>query len=174
MPTTRCTMARLAWIPVASILVTSILVAWISVVCAPLCAQDDTKTITVQLRDGRTGAPITPSNLLLRVDRHDTLHIEWVKIGDNGTITVTVPGDAKEFSLQATYGDGMETYINCDVAKQNDKERLVWYSIDLIEKSGEAAPNECGKTQYKTKPGEFIYFVRKRSAFDRLHNADAQ
>ena len=130
--------------------------------------------LTVQLRDGRTGALITPSNLLFRVDHHDAIHNEWVKIGDNGTMTVTLPDDAKELSFQATYEEGMDTYINCDVAKQSDKERVVWYPIDLIVKSGVVTPNECSKTEYTAKPGEFIFFVRKRSAMDRLHNTDAQ
>jgi hypothetical protein len=147
--------------------------ACILTICACLHAQD-TKTITVELRDGKTGLPITPSNLLLRVDHHDAIHTEWVKIGDTGGITVTVPDDAKEISLQATYGEGMDTYINCDVARQSDKERLVWYPIDVIMKTGAVTPNECSKTEYTAKPGEFVFFVRKRSAIDRLHNEEEQ
>jgi hypothetical protein len=162
MPTLR-TFSRLA----------CILAALILACCSRLQAQD-TKTITVQLRDGRTGMTITPSNLLLRIDHQDTLHNEWVKINDDGTMTVTVPDDAKELSIQATYEEGMDTYINCDVAKQSDKERHVWYPIDLIIKSGAVAPNECSKTEYTAKPGQFVLFVRKRSALDRLHNTYAQ
>jgi hypothetical protein len=156
MPTTR-TLARLACI---FAIVTS------------LHAQTG-KTITVELRDGKTGLPVTPSNLLLRIDHHDAIHSDWVKINDDNTMTVSVPDDAKEISLQATYGDGMDTYINCDVAKQSDKERLVWYSIDLIMKSGAVTPNECSKTEYPAKPGAFVFFVRKRGALDRLRGSDA-
>ena len=146
--------------------------ACIVAICAQLHAQD-AKLITVQLRDGKTGAPITPSNFLLRVDHFDTIHSEWVKIYDNGTVLVRVPDDANVVSLQATYGSGMSTYINCDAAKQKDKEKASWYPIDLILKSGLVAPNECGKTQYSAKPGEFIFFVRKRNALDNMRNPDS-
>ncbi len=132
------------------------------------------KTITVELRDGKTGLAVTPSNLLLRVDHHDTIHSEWVKINDNNTMTISVPDDAKEISLQATYGDGLDTYINCDVAKPSDKERLVWYAIDVIMKTGVVTSNECSKTEYPAKAGAFVFFVRKRSALDRLRNSDSE
>jgi hypothetical protein len=132
------------------------------------------KTITVFLRDGRTGMPVTPSNFLLRIDHNETIHNEWVTIADDGTVTLAIPDDAKELSLQATYSQGMETYINCDAAKQSNKEREIWYPIDLIMKSGVVAPNECSKTEYPVKPGQFVFFVRKRGALDRLHNLDGQ
>ncbi|MGA3031959.1 MAG: hypothetical protein ABSD70_01670 [Terracidiphilus sp.] len=147
--------------------------ACVMAICASLHAQD-AKLITVQLRDGKSGAPITPSNFLLRVDHFETVHNEWVKIYDNGTVLIRVPDDAKALSLQATYDSGMSTYINCDAAKQNNKEKQNWYPIDLILKAGVVAPNECGKTQYSAKPGEFIFFVRKRNALDRLRNSDAE
>jgi hypothetical protein len=147
--------------------------AWTFAVCASLQAQTG-KTISVHLRDGRTGLPVTAANFLLRVDHHETIHNDWVQISDDGAVTITVPDDAKEISLQATYGDGMETYINCDAAKQSDKEREIWYPIDLILKNGVVAPNECSKTEYPAKPGEFVFFVRRRGALDRLHNPDAQ
>lgn len=147
--------------------------AWIIAVCVCLPAQDY-KLITVRLRDGKTGLPITPSNFLLRVDHYETIRNEWVKIYDNGTVLVRIPQDAKEISLQATYEEGMNTYINCDAVKQNDKEREIWYPIDTILKAGVVAPDECGKTDYVAKPGEFVFFVRKRNAFDRMRNPGEQ
>jgi hypothetical protein len=144
--------------------------AWVIAVCAALHGQTGT-TISVQLRDGKTGKRITPSNFLLRVDHHETIRNEWVKINDDGTVSVTVPDDAKEISLQATYGSGMDYYVNCDAAKLSDKEREIWYPIDVIMKAGVVAPNECGRTDYTAKkPGEFIFFVRKRNALDPLHD----
>ena len=56
---------------------------------------------------------------------------------------------------------GMDTYINCDTAKESDRERNVWYPISAILESGVVAPNECAKTNFTAKPGEFIFFVRK-------------
>jgi hypothetical protein len=124
-------------------------------------------TISVRLLDGKTGLPVKASNYLVRVDHHDTVHNEWVKINDDGTVIVTLPADAKEFSVKATYDMSMETYINCDAAKQAKRERNIWYPVSIILKSGVVAPNECGKTDFVAKPGEFIFFVRKRNLRDR-------
>ena len=61
------------------------------------------KTITVELRDGKTGMAVAPSDLLLRVDHHDTIQQQMGKdLNNNDTMTVLVPDDAKEISLQAT------------------------------------------------------------------------
>lgn len=144
-------------------------IASIAAICISLHAQTG-KTISVQLRDGKTGKLITPSNFLLRIDHHDAVHNEWVKINDDGTVQVTVPDDAKEISLQATYNEGMDYYVNCDAAKQADKERELWYPIAVIMKSGAVAPNECGRSQYSAQAGQFIFFVRKRGALDQLHD----
>jgi hypothetical protein len=147
--------------------------AWVVALCTCVHAQD-ARTISVRLRDGKTGMPITPSNFLLRADHHDTIQNEWVKINDDGTTVLTVPAGVKEISLQATYEEGMDTYINCDVAKQSDRERVLWYSVEAIMKTGVVTPNECSKTDYPVHPGEFVFFVRKRNAFDRVHNTEAQ
>jgi hypothetical protein len=147
--------------------------AWVLAFCTALHAQDY-NLITITLRDGKTGKKITPSNFLLRVDHFETVQTEWVKIYDDGTVSIRVPLDAKVISLQATYESGMNTYINCDASKQNDPEREVWYPVDVIMRAGVVAPNECSKTEYAAKPGEFVFFVRKRSALDRIRNPDEQ
>jgi hypothetical protein len=137
--------------------------------CAALPAQTS-NTISVRLLDGRTGLPVKASNFVVRVDHHDTDHPDWVTVNDDGTVLVTIPADAKEISLKATYGMGMDTYINCDAAKESDKERNMWYSIATILSTGIVAPDECALTKYKPKPGEFTFFVRKRSWHDQLEN----
>ena len=86
------------------------------------------------------------SNFLVRVDHHDTVHNEWVHINDDGTVIVTLPSDAQEIAVKATYDMSMETYINCDAAKETDKERDIWYPISEILQSGVVAPNECSQT----------------------------
>jgi hypothetical protein len=138
---------------------------------AALCTLARAQTgniIHIRLLDGKTGAPVDASNFLVKVDHHETVHNEWVHIGDDGSVTVTVPGDAKEISLKATYDEGMDTYINCDAAKQKNKERDIWYPISVIMQAGAVAPNECSKTEYTAKPGEFIFFVRKRDWRDSM------
>lgn len=134
--------------------------------CVCLHAQTG-MTISIRLLDGKTGLPVKASNFLVRIDHHDAVHNEWVKINDDGTVIVTLPADAKQFSVKATYGMGMDTFINCDAAKENDRERNIWYPVSVILKAGVVAPNECGKTDFMAKPGEFIFFVRKRDWRDR-------
>jgi hypothetical protein len=143
--------------------------AFIAGLCVALNAQTP-QTISIRLLDGRTGLPVKASNFLVRVDHNETLHPEWVKINDDGTVVVTLPADAKEVSVKATYGMGMDTFVNCDAAKESDKERNIWYPIAIILNAGVVAPDECAKTDFKAKPGEFIFFVRKRSWYDQLEN----
>ena len=140
--------------------------ACVTAFCACLHAQMG-NTISLRLLDGKTGLPVKASNFLVRIDHQDTVHNEWVKINDDGSVIVTLPAEAKEFSVKATYDMGISTYINCDAAKQSDKERNIWYPISVILKAGVVAPNECGKTDFTSKPCEFVFFVRKRSWHDR-------
>ena len=135
--------------------------------CIALNAQA-VQTVSIRLLDGKTGLPVKASNFLVRVDHNDTMHPDWVKINDDGTVVVTLPADAKEISVKATYGMGMDTYVNCDAAKESDKERNIWYPIATILSAGIVAPNECAKTDFKAKPGELIFFVRKRAWNDNL------
>jgi hypothetical protein len=62
----------------------------------------------------------------------------------------------------------MDTYVSCDAAKESDKERNIWYSIATILTAGIVAPDECARASFKAKPGEFIFFVRKRAWNDNL------
>ncbi len=128
----------------------------------------DAASISIRLLDGKTGLPVKASNFLVRVDHNDTVHPEWVKINDDGSVIVTLPADAKDISIKATYSMGMDTYVNCDAARESDKERNIWYSIATILSTGIVAPDECAKTAFKPKPGEFLFFVRKRAWHDNL------
>ena len=141
--------------------------ACVTAFCVSLHAQT-TNAISIRLLDGKTGLHVSPSNFLVKVDHHDTVHNDWVHMNDDGTVTVTVPADAKELSVKATYNMSMDTYINCDAAKESDRERDIWYPISDILKAGVVAPNECSKTHYTAKPGEFVFFVRKRGLRDQL------
>jgi hypothetical protein len=130
--------------------------------CAGLHAQS-ANTIHIRLLDGKTGLPVDADNYLVRVDHHATVRNEWVHIGDDGNVTATLPANTKFISVKATYDMSMDTYIDCDIAKESDKERDVWYPVSAILQSGLVAPNECSDTHYTAKPGEFVFFVRKRS-----------
>lgn len=135
--------------------------AWVTALCLPLHAQTG-KTVSIRLLDGKTGVPITPSNFLVRIDHKNTDHNEWLRMNDDGTAQVALPADALLLSLQATYYASMDIYINCDAAKEKEKDTLHWYAVADILKTGVVAPNGCGKAQATAKPGEFVFFVRKR------------
>jgi len=131
---------------------------------AALCAGLDAQTIVhIRMLDGKTGLPVKASNYLVRIDHHDTVHNEWVTMNDDGTVVVRLPSNAREIAVKATYEMSTAYYINCETAKESDKERDSWYPLADILKSGLVAPNECSQTHYSAKPGEFVFFVRKRS-----------
>jgi hypothetical protein len=139
-----------------------------AVFCACLHAQSE-NTIHIRLLDGKTGLPVEASNYLVRIDHQETVHNEWVRINDDGSVVVTLPADAKLIAVKATYDLAMDTYVNCDAAKESNKERDIWYPISEILGKGMVAPNECSTTHYTAKPGEFLFFVRKRSWRDPVY-----
>ena len=134
----------------------------------PLHAQAD-KTITVLMLDGKTGQPIIPSNLLVRIDHLNAVHSDGLKLTDDGLGLVTVPAGASFLSIQGAYESSMQIYVNCDASMQKDTSTLHWYSIADILTSGVSMPNECYKGKYaeathkENKPGVFIVYVRKNN-----------
>lgn len=134
---------------------------------ALLHAQSPT-VIVVKLLDGKTGEPITPSNVQIRVNHQSATDGQWFDQKDDGSVEVKVSSEAKVLSVRATYNNSSEYYVNCDVAKQKNTDELTWYPIGDILKSGIAAPNDCAphkeanELRSGVKPGELILFVRKR------------
>jgi hypothetical protein len=130
--------------------------------------------ITIRMFDARTARPLMPNNLLVRLDHNDDIHSETLHIDDQGIGTVTVPAGAAFVSVQGTYNDGMEIYINCDSGMEKNLATMHWYTIADILSTGVIAPNECYKGKYERdprvplKPGEFDFFVRKTSVKDQL------
>lgn len=131
------------------------------------------KTITILMLDGKTGKPLTPNNYIVRFDHSDTIHNESLQISGDGIGKVLVPAGTTFFSVQATYHDSLEIYINCDAGMEKNTSTLHWYSVTDIVNSGVAAPDECYKGKYTDdfgltpKPGEFVFFVREISWRDR-------
>ena len=130
--------------------------------------------VTVHVFDGRSGEKIVPDNVQVRVDRTNATHIEWVKLADDGTATLTLPAATTSFTVHATYADSTEYYVNCDVSKQRDSYHETWYPLSTVISEGLVMPNECDKARntrdlkFAAKPGEFVLFVRKRSLRDRV------
>lgn len=130
------------------------------------------KTVTVRVLDGKTGDPVTPDNVVVRIDRQSTIHVEWVKLDDHGVATVTLPATATSVSVHASYGETMDYYVNCDVARQKNSSQETWYPLGDILTQGLVMPNECGRARsarslkIEPKPGEFVVYVRKRNWHD--------
>ncbi|MDR3742503.1 MAG: hypothetical protein P4L40_26090 [Terracidiphilus sp.] len=131
-------------------------------------------TVTVHIFDGRSGERIVPDNVQVRVDRQSSNHIDWVKLADDGTATLTLPSSTASISVHASYSDSLEYYVNCDVSKQRNSARDNWYPLATILSEGLVMPNECDKARnardlkFEAKPGEFVIFVRKRNMHDRV------
>jgi hypothetical protein len=127
------------------------------------------RTITIQIRDGKTGETLTPSNVHVRFNHQLEALGNWVDQKDDGTIEVKLPAEAKVISVRATYLDSTEYFVNCDVSKQKDSSAESWYPLTDILTSGLAIPNDCvrakdaPKVSRDVKPGEFVLFVRKRN-----------
>lgn len=130
------------------------------------------RTITVRVLDSRTGKPVTPSNLLVRVDKQSTIHLEWVKQNDDATGMITLPDSARLISVEATYDNSMEIYVNCDTAPEVYPGERRWYSIKTILNAGLAGDDGCIKPKKRAgmkttaTPGELIFFVRERRRGD--------
>lgn len=119
--------------------------------------------------DGKTGKPIAPNNYLVRIDHRNAIHNEALQVNDDGAGKVTIPATAEFISVQGTYHNSLDIYINCDAGMEKDTTTLHWYSVADIMNSGVTAPNECYKGKYAkatstpAAPGEFIFYVREIS-----------
>jgi hypothetical protein len=137
------------------------------------------KTITVRMVDGKTGLLIATSSFLVRVNHQETVHGDWIRQNDDGTGKLTVPADAEELSIHATYEAAMLTYVNCDADKDHRSSEHAaaidrWYSVEKILSSGVVTPNNCAgkkipeRLQVVANPGEFVFFVRPMNSMEKM------
>jgi len=147
--------------------------------CGTMFAQSDRITVTVRMLDSRTGLLIASSNFLVRVNHGETVHGDWVRQNEDGTGALTLPPDAEEVSIHATYESATLLYANCDAEKDRGSADHAansdhWYPVKAVVESGVVAPNGCvGKKvperlQVVAKPGEFVFFVRRLNAAERF------
>jgi hypothetical protein len=147
--------------------------------CSLLHAQTG-RTITIRMLDGRTGKLIATSDFLVRVNYEQTVHGNWVRMNADGTGEMKLPKDASQISIRATYDSNTIFYVNCDADKDRGApDRAAgtdrWYPVADILASGVVAPNGCvgkkaaEKFQISTKPGEFVFFVRRLNLLEQMH-----
>jgi hypothetical protein len=145
----------------------------LAALCGRLYAQtgevQQWKTITVRVLDSRTGEPVSPNMLMVRINERKANHSNWVQQNDDGSATVRIPADASLLLVQATYDNSTEIYINCDAALEKNTSSEHWYKVSEMLTSGVVAPDECKQSRHHeapkvaAKPGEFVFFVRKRN-----------
>ena len=126
------------------------------------------KTVTVRMLDARTGLPIATSDFLIRIDHKEELHGNWVELNDDSTGKLTLPADATLVTFEAKYNGGTDIYVNCDSARDKPSPVPHWYAVSEILGSGVAASNGCSKHTAVAKPGEIVFFVRKRNMQEQM------
>jgi hypothetical protein len=146
-----------------------------TLLCSTLFAHSQSnRVINIQMLDSKTGQPITSTEIEVRMRRDpaapQTLGISpaYVRVDQDGWANATLPTDASEITVFATYGKARWSYISCDGAKDQGSYREHWYSISRIIASGIAAPNGCTKRAVTAQPGEFFIFVRPMNFWEKM------
>jgi hypothetical protein len=155
----------------------------ISLLCAIVFSgilfAQETNIITVRMVDGKSGKLIATSDFLVRVDHQEEVHANWAVQSDDGTGKLTLPAEATQLSIRATYNNTTMYYVNCDANKDRGSSKQApamdrWYNIAEILKTGVIAPNDCigkkipARLQIYVKPGEFVFFVRRSAPWENL------
>jgi len=132
------------------------------------------RTIILRMIDNKTGQPISSTELLVQVNHQKDYHADWVHLDDNDAAVLTLPADATLISIHAKYDLSLSLYVNCDTQQGRNVTNTgalpdPWYPVAEILSAGTVAPNGCGrskevdKMKFTAKPGEFVFFVRKRN-----------
>jgi hypothetical protein len=147
---------------------------WVLLACAICRAQTD-HTITILMLDSQSGKPITTSELQIWTGETSAsaktggISPRYVKPDNAGLAEAAFPPRATVFTVHAQYGPAGWGYVNCDRVKDHGAFREHWYSIDEAVSSGIAAPNLCSKQKAVAKPGQFVFFVRPMSSWEKFH-----
>jgi len=121
------------------------------------------KIVTLKMLDSRSGNLIETTEFLIQVDHKDDVYGDWVQLNDDQTGKLTLPPNVSVFAAQAKYNATTDVYINCDSVKDKPVPLLHWYAVSEILTSGVVAPNGCSKHTAVAKPGQFVFFVRRRN-----------
>jgi hypothetical protein len=135
-----------------------------------------TSTITIRILDSKTGKPIAPTGYMVRGDHQMSLHLDWVKVNEDGTGELTLPATTSVVSIHDSYDQSTEIYMNCDGEQQKDRIGDIWYSVSEILDKGIVTPNGCAKPKDlakikvpDAKPGEIVFFVRQKKGVEKMY-----
>jgi hypothetical protein len=122
-------------------------------------------SIIIRMLDSRTGTPILSEELRVYVDhasRTNSFYIKPNKLGETEF-------DPESQNTAIVVRDETPPWgrINCDSNKDHTYQQH-WYSVADILKTGVVAPNRCNRRKATAKPGEFIFFVRNGSWWEKF------
>jgi len=140
-------------------------VAWVSLACGIASAQSG-QTLSIRAFDSKSGLPIVRDGLEFEVFvDHNLYHLIPVKQDKDGVGRISLSAAVKEVNIFIANGkDGL--YVNCDLEKHISMPTR-WYPISEIVLTGIAAPNGCSKRKATPRPGEFDFFVRPPTFWEK-------
>jgi hypothetical protein len=125
--------------------------------------------------DSKTGEAITSSEFQISfrglpdLSKITGLDPYWMEGGErHGILEIPFDPVATSFAVHSSYFPGHWSYVNCDCVKDRRPYPEHWYSIVDILKSGVVAPNRCTRRTAVAMPGEFVFFVREQSFWERM------
>lgn len=128
--------------------------------CGLSCAQAD-RTISIRMLDSKTGVPITTtSEFQVWIDHASGTNRTFVRPDKDGMGKIELSPNASVISVHAQYGKG-------DSVKDRGPYSDRSYSVSEILTTGIAAPNYCGKQKAVAKAGEFVFFVRPMTFWEK-------
>lgn len=143
----------------------------IFVMCGTLSGQSD-RRIIIRMLDSKTGQSITGSEFVISFDKLpdlskvSRLDPYWKEGGErNGILDMPFEPGAASIAVRSSYGPANWSYVNCDSVKDHAPH---WYPIGQILQSGIAVPNWCNKRKATAKPGEFLFFVRPMTFWEKM------
>jgi hypothetical protein len=134
------------------------------VTCISLGAQTE-KTITILMLDSKTGNQITKSEFEITMKQEDGAVLSFVLPSNEGTGEIHIMRILDSLDAFAVRGTDWN-YVNCDCVKDHTYIGRS-YSVATILKSGVVAPNYCNRKNAFAKPGEFIFYVRLATLWER-------
>jgi hypothetical protein len=137
--------------------------------CGSLHAQAD-RTIRIRMLDSKTGQAVTTSQYMVWFDHQLGPGVRWVRQDRDGIgeMTLSPTFNAKVMFVVDGRNTGTLGYDNCDSVWHLGRHQDNWYAISDILTSGVVAPNYCSRKKAIAKPGEFVFFVRPMTLWEKF------
>jgi len=145
----------------------ALFVAWVVLACGIASAQSE-QSFSIRVFDSKSGLPFVRDGLEFEVFiDHDLYRSIPVKQDKDGVGRVMLSPGIKEVNIYVANSKDICCYVSCDLAKHMSMPTL-WYSISEIVLTGISAPNGCSKKRVTAQPGEFIFFVRPATFWEKF------